>query len=297
MKLFSAWGLPLLLLVLVNGCASNPKSNLAEPTEALCRAYDPQIALILGRLAASTYVRKLSDRRADVESLGFTFDREVQDPNHGTQGFLALNDTMALVALAGTEDVRDILKDAQVWTQEGREDPQCGKKVSVHNGFYRAISDIRKDRTLFQRLGQLQQQGRKIYFSGHSLGGALATLLAYFTTLDHPQIQIGGVYTFGQPHTGTSSFQKCYDARLKDVTFRFVNKDDSIPRIRPTNNYEHVGNPIYFDVDGKIVEEADFSAFNSVGSFFDSPFINDHAIGKYLEALEKNRNINPFACR
>ncbi len=292
----SLWGL-IIGLALLAGCASNPKTDFSKQNKEVCKSYDPQLALTMGQLSAASYENKLSKRKDAVTKMGFTFDREVQDPDHGTQGFLAYSDEIAVVVLTGTEDVKDLLKDAQVWTQEGRKDPQCDKKVSIHNGFYRALSNIKKDETLFQRLTQLQQQGRKVYFTGHSLGGALATILAYFTSLDHPDIQVTAVYTFGQPHTGTSSFQKCYDARLKNRTFRFVNSDDAIPRIKPTDNYEHVGIPIYFDSKGNIVEEADFSALNSVGSFIDSPFINDHDIRNYLNHLEKNKNKHPFSCQ
>ena len=288
-------GVGLSLLSLLAGCASEPRSDFSQAGSAVCQAYRPDLAYQFAQLSAIAYKRK-HERKQELSALGYQLDREVQDAGQGTQGFLAVNDRMAVIVLAGTEDVKDVLKDAQVWVQEGKEDPLCGRKVGIHNGFYRALRNIRKDPLLFQRLIELQSQGRGVYFTGHSLGGALAVILAYFTVLDHPEIKVAGVYTYGQPYTGIRSFQKCYDARLREVTFRFVNHDDTIPRLRPGNDYRHVGIPVYLAKDGTIVEKAKFEPLSSLESFFDTRFIGDHDVGRYLSRLEKNRGVNPFDC-
>ncbi len=286
------------IVLLLGGCASKggSRANFSKPATGVCQAYDPEMALLLGRLSAIAYESKLRKQREQMAALGLTFDREIRDKEYGTQGFLTYNDRVAVVVLTGTEDVKDLLQDAQVWTQEGRKDPLCGKTIEVHNGFYRAISRIRKDETLFVRLTQLHREGRKIYFTGHSLGGALATLLAYFTALDHPDIDIAGIYTFGQPVTGTGSFRKCYDARLRDRTFRFVNQNDAIVRLSVGKHYEHVGVPLYFDTKGNFAEQAKFDPFRDVKDFFDTQPVDAHKIDVYLEHLEKNRTSNPFNC-
>ncbi len=283
------------LLALMVGCASGPKTDFSRAGEAVCRTFSPELAFRLARLSAVAYQSK-RQRKRSLAALGFRLDREIQDAEQGTQGFLAFDDRRAVVALAGTEDVKDVLKDAQIWVQEGREDPLCGKKVGIHNGFYRALRQVRKDPALFQRLEQLQAQGRSVYFTGHSLGGALAVILAYFTRLDHPEIQVAGVYTYGQPYTGTRSFQTCYDTRLKTVTFRYVNNDDAIPRLRPGSDYRHVGIPLYLAKDGTVAGKAAFRPLASLASFLDTRFVDDHDIARYLERLEKNRSVNPFGC-
>ncbi len=289
------FGMSFALWVLLAGCASDPKTDFSRGGAAVCRAFDPEIAFRLARLSAVAYQSKRRRKRS-LATLGFRLDREIQDSAQGTQGFLAFDDRLAVVALAGTEDVKDILKDAQIWVQEGRVDPLCGKKIGVHNGFYRALRRIRKDPALFRRLEQLQGQGRSIYFTGHSLGGALAVILAYFTVLDHPGIQVSGVYTYGQPYTGARSFQTCYDARLKAVTFRYVNNDDTVPRLRPGKGYRHVGIPLYLTKDGTVAGKAAFRPMSNLESFFDTQFVDDHDITRYLQRLEKNRSVNPFDC-
>ncbi len=283
------------MLVLLAGCASEPKADFSRADETVCRAFSSEVAFRLARLSAIAYQSK-RDRKRSLVALGFQLDREIQDAEQGTQGFLAFDDRHAVVALAGTEDVKDLLKDAQIWIQEGKEDPLCGRKVGIHNGFYRALRKIRKDPALFQRLAVLQDQGRSIYFTGHSLGGALAAILAYFTVLDHPEVQVAGVYTYGQPYTGTRSFQTCYDARLKAVTFRYVNNDDPVPRLRPGGDYRHIGIPLYLTKDGAVVEKAAFRPLASLESFLDTRFVDDHDIARYSERLAKNRRVNPFDC-
>ncbi|OBH01894.1 MULTISPECIES: lipase family protein [unclassified Mycobacterium] len=73
---------------------------------------------------------------------------------------------------------------------------------------------------------------------GHSLGGALATLLALDmaanTTYTDP-----AVYTYGSPRTGDSLFASTYDQVVKN-SWRIANRLDVIPALPPPVDYEHV---------------------------------------------------------
>jgi predicted lipase len=76
---------------------------------------------------------------------------------------------------------------------------------------------------------------------GHSLGGALATLLALDvaanTVYKNPV-----VYTFGSPRTGDSLFASTYDQVVKN-SYRIANRLDIVPTLPPPVDYEHVLNP------------------------------------------------------
>ncbi len=81
-----------------------------------------------------------------------------------------------------------------------------------------------------------------ITICGHSLGGALATLLALDiaanTTFTDP-----AVYTFGSPRTGDSLFASTYDQRVAN-SYRVTNRLDVITALPPTFvGYEHVLTP------------------------------------------------------
>lgn len=76
---------------------------------------------------------------------------------------------------------------------------------------------------------------------GHSLGGALATLLALDvaanTAFSNP-----AVYTYGSPRTGDSLFASTYDQVVKN-SYRIANRLDIVPTLPPPVDYEHVLNP------------------------------------------------------
>ena len=73
---------------------------------------------------------------------------------------------------------------------------------------------------------------------GHSLGGALATLLALDvaanTTFTDPS-----VYTYASPRTGDSLFASTFDQVVKN-SYRVANRLDVVPALPPPIDYEHV---------------------------------------------------------
>lgn len=77
---------------------------------------------------------------------------------------------------------------------------------------------------------------------GHSLGGALATLLALDvaanTTFTDP-----AVYTYGSPRTGDTLFAATFDQVVKN-SWRVANRLDIVPALPPPLDYEHVLNPV-----------------------------------------------------
>ncbi len=84
-----------------------------------------------------------------------------------------------------------------------------------------------------------------LYITGHSLGGAMATLAAAKIHED-AEIQpnlLQGVYTFGQPAVGDRSFGHQCERRFGDVFHRHVYRKDVVPHLPPrsTGPYEHFG--------------------------------------------------------
>jgi predicted lipase len=77
---------------------------------------------------------------------------------------------------------------------------------------------------------------------GHSLGGALATLLALDvaanTAFNNP-----AVYTYGSPRTGDSLFASTFDQVIKN-SYRVANRLDIVPTLPPPVDYDHVLNPV-----------------------------------------------------
>ena len=96
----------------------------------------------------------------------------------------------------------------------------------VHRGFYRytmALLDI--------MLKELDKHGgKKLYFCGHSLGGAGALLLSALTKDAYNSSQLR-LYTYGMPRTGTRSFVTRYQDILH---YRHVNNHDGVAQIPMT---------------------------------------------------------------
>lgn len=76
---------------------------------------------------------------------------------------------------------------------------------------------------------------------GHSLGGALATLLA-LDVAANTGFKAPAVYTYASPRTGDSLFASTYDQVVLN-SYRIANRLDIVPALPPPINYEHVLNP------------------------------------------------------
>ncbi len=159
----------------------------------------------------------LGDDQENPASLHFLDDRGLPDTTD-TQAFITHNADVMIIAIRGTsEKIPDLLRDVdalQVPFEEGH-----GK---VHRGFYlaakRALQFVEVYMDKFY-------QSQQLIICGHSLGGAIALLLAQM-------LRAGGhigplqLYTYGAPRAGDSTFL----ASATDLRHhRIVNNDDMVP--------------------------------------------------------------------
>ena len=88
-----------------------------------------------------------------------------------------------------------------------------------------------------------------IYVTGHSLGGALATIFAY----DCSDLNLGEVvmYNFGSPRVGTKKFAEEF-AKKVNSSWRLSNTSDIIPTVPRFLGYKHVDRWVQIDEGGKI---------------------------------------------
>ena len=78
---------------------------------------------------------------------------------------------------------------------------------------------------------------------GHSLGGALATLLALDLTANgRAPFNQPAAYTYGSPRTGDSAFAATYNQAVMN-SHRIANRLDIVPQLPPPPLYEHVAAP------------------------------------------------------
>lgn len=110
----------------------------------------------------------------------------------------------------------------------------------VHKGFYESFVKVRK--YIFSEIESFP----KLTFTGHSLGGAIATLAALECSLLFKEKKIFpkpfiSCITFGCPKVGNSNFVKFYNENV-DETIRVVNKFDLVTFLPLM--LEHVCKPV-----------------------------------------------------
>ncbi len=132
-------------------------------------------------------------------------------------------------------------------------------KGKVHRGFQDAWESI--ERRVVGQLRKWWTQDCSFWVTGHSLGGALASLAA--TSLDYQGFHVSGLYTFGQPRVGEWGFVREVNSRMGDRMVRYVNNNDIVPMVPPQINlldptklYGHMGQFRYFNFRGKLQKQS-----------------------------------------
>jgi len=208
------------------------------PFEHNARDYSPINAWWLSEAATLVYADpefvRTRFRKAGLENLVF-LDKD------STQCFVVSNKKFAFVIFRGSEIWKkrekfdpakvfaDLLTDVDIrlvkWESGGK----------VHRGFKSALDEVWEELALL--IEKLHRRGLKIWFGGHSLGAALATLAADrcpFTA---------GVYTIGSPRVGDRDFRNQYQVQA----YRIVNNSDIVTRVPPKKYYRHVGEIRFID--------------------------------------------------
>jgi triacylglycerol lipase len=161
-----------------------------------------------------------------------------------TQVVISASDDVLLVSFAGSEmpweegGIRDwVSTDFRAWWHKPdwqRPNPHC-KAYRVHKGFDTAVDVVYAE--LRDTVRTHLTPRRKLWITGHSLGGALANIAALRLRLDGFAIQ--GVHTYGAPRVGNACFTKVYRP-LEARTQRWLAAHDPVPRTPPFP-YEGVG--------------------------------------------------------
>jgi hypothetical protein len=250
-------------------------------------AYSDRMAWILASMAHLAYDR-FEDSRiarklfiAKLQGGGFRLIKTFYSKETDTQAFLAQSDDgYAVLAFRGTEVAKrqDLKIDAQalrVSVLEGR----------IHSGFRTAYESV----ALEIQKSILKLKDIPLYITGHSLGGALATVATQ--RLEHHlkiREMIAACYTFGSPRVGNSH----YDIEFKSPIYRVVNTTDIVTVIPLlAMGYVHIGDIRYLGrVDGEFRRGIPllhrwYLFMLTMFKFF-GPIVGDHAIVEYRRKLE-----------
>lgn len=180
---------------------------------------------------------------------------------------------VVIVCYRGTEPMSLVnwLTDADVYPERVRLDiPGVDGEVCVHAGFYRNVRATRYEvlrllvraRASRSILGEesepaepVEHPMQALYLAGHSLGGAMAGLLAIMLVTDPAFHGLGQalreVCTFGQPMIGSPELARACQAHavLGSHVRRFVYQDDVVAHLPPRDSgaFAHVGAEYRYD--------------------------------------------------
>jgi hypothetical protein len=249
--------------------------------------------------------RQIEFFSVDVAPGGVASDTQVLWAQHRSEPFV-------VIAFRGTESFTDVLTDGdfpRVPFLDGAA-PGWGR---VHGGFFGAYRTVRP--LLEQRLATLPR-GTRIWVTGHSLGGALASLFAadlLFRMERGNDLAFQGLVTFGSPRVGDTAFftaaermavrKKVGLHRVQNVSMNRSGYDPvcHVP-FRSTfgPDFGHVGAPLkvyenghldYGDSTARMVEpstamEDAIAAFKAaIGSAISAAF--PHFLARYRERLDR----------
>uniref|UniRef100_A0A914X2F3 Fungal lipase-like domain-containing protein n=1 Tax=Plectus sambesii TaxID=2011161 RepID=A0A914X2F3_9BILA len=142
--------------------------------------------------------------------------------------YIAISDKKKQIAVAfrGTTTKSQLLLQAIDSLSPGEEFFGIG---FVHQYFKNGLSEVWA--SVNKTLAAPKTKDYEVLFTGHSLGGALASLAAVLTVkLGFRPSDKVKMFSFGQPRVGDSTFAFTYD-RLVPFSFRIVNKGDIVSHV------------------------------------------------------------------
>jgi len=195
-------------------------------------------SLLFAKLAQIAYL-KPEDATKHVKKLGFT---TVEFYNiDGAQAYRFMNKHDLVIACRGTEptEYNDIKADANAL-------PVIAETVSrVHRGFKQEVDELWP--LVLEDLKRKANDKKEIWFCGHSLGAAMATIMSSRCHL-YPDVEpVQELYTFGSPRVGWPEYVKS----LGVTHHRWVNNNDIVTRVPLwLMGYRHHGTEHYLNAYG-----------------------------------------------
>jgi len=147
-----------------------------------------------------------------------------------------------VVAIRGTEGIWEWVHDAEFLAVNC---PFLAGAGKTEDGFTAIYNSLRIDlATTSKRVTDalaappFNQSTNSLTICGHSLGGALATLLA-LDVASNTAFKNPTVYTYASPRTGDPLFVTAYN-KVATNTTRFANRVDIVPKLPLPPEYQHV---------------------------------------------------------
>ena len=263
-----------------------------KPIEPYKTSLSENNAYWMARMASLVY-SKHPDGRPDEEKIIANLQAEDEkfisvtgESKNSAQAILVEHQDYFCLAFRGTDQLSDWLDNINVVTEKAL----FGE---FHRGFLESFEDVWKE--LSPKYKELNsKKERRLFLTGHSLGGAVATVAA--AKLIHEDIPFTAVYTFGQPRSMTTATAREFNGKAKSKFFRFQNNNDLVTRTPAwLMGYRHVGIYVHITEDMKLHREPVFwlRFLDSIDGAVDDlrqigiDGVKDHDMEEYLSAVSK----------
>jgi triacylglycerol lipase len=266
----------------------------------------------MARLASVAYIKK-DDALGSPDEAKILADLQKEDPKFSSVTGFSKNSSQAILvehkdfftmAFRGTDELLDWLDNFELIIK-----PVLllvkGEKLDgyFHQGFWKATDDIWEP--LLAKYQQFQQEDRDkqkdlkqkkvrpLFLTGHSLGGAMATIAA--ANLIHQDLPFICTYTFGQPRAMTHNTARIINGKVETRFFRFQNNNDIVTRAPArASGYSHVGSFVYISEDKTLHDDIGwwYRFLDSVEGIIDAipkaglDGVEDHSMSDYLKAVQ-----------
>jgi hypothetical protein len=218
----------------------------------------------------------------NLGNLGNRLIGRIVTPRQVFFGFVLTSDTHNIIVFRGTSNPKEWIANFQAnqsnYVQGGV------NRGRVHTGFLRLYTQLSPQ---VQRAAKQFKPALPCFVTGHSLGGALATLATTDLTHNNRALQNIQLYSYAAPRIGDGAFAN-YINTIAPNTFRIINLSDIVPMVPPTTlraqEFTHAGQEwVFLDYAG-----GDVSA--------------THTTTRYQMAIDQQVETNqilsfPTACR
>ncbi len=152
------------------------------------------------------------------------------------------DDKNIIIVFRGTDNINGWIGNFQAVY-----DPGPLEKTKAHEGFQDAL--FPSVLQLTELVKQAKPKSKKIWITGHSLGGALSSL--YAGMLSENGYSVYGIYTFASPRPGNGDFQVQLNNKINGPHYRIANSGDMVPHLPPEPFFSHPGKRIILYRDGR----------------------------------------------
>ena len=191
----------------------------ALPPASFITDFNREEALLCAKLSQLAYKEyAVVQKELPKHKQHLKAEMEIYDRGSDTNGFIASDDKSVYVAFRGTSSFTDLMTDIRIGSRK------CMDDKSGPLGHRRFVSALNTVYDSVEAKIKLLLGKKALYVTGHSLGGALATLTTY--RLSHRKLAKPIQYVYGCPPVGAKAVMCDYFKKLNSSTITIL--DDRI---------------------------------------------------------------------